>query len=170
MAAAGGAAEWPGSRTRHRRRQSRRVRGGGEHGALRRRHRLGRPLLRVEGSRRGRPDRLDDAAAEVAMVDTPTRSRVEGWMSGHLSQAALGLQRQADITGYTYDRARHAVDAVPWSGAGADGARAKLAENLARILDSLSVLNQAQRIATQGADAIDAAKRVVVEAIQNAVS
>jgi len=91
-------------------------------------------------------------------------------MSGHLRQAALGWQRQADITGYTYARARHAVDAVPWSGAGADGARAKLAANLARILDSLAVLNQAQRIATQGADAIDAAKRVAVEAIQNAVS
>lgn len=104
------------------------------------------------------------------MVETPTRSRVEGWSSGHLRQAAMGWQRQADLTEQTYTRAQHALDAVPWSGAGADGARAKLAENLAKVRGALALLERAGRIATAGADVIDAAKRAAVAAIQNAVS
>lgn len=104
------------------------------------------------------------------MVETPTRSRVEGWSSGHLRQAAMGWQRQADLTEQTYTRAQHAVDAVPWSGAGADGARTKLAENLAKIRGALALLERAGRIAMAGADVIDAAKRAAVDAIQNAVS
>lgn len=104
------------------------------------------------------------------MVETPTRSRVEGWSSGHLRQAAMGWQRQADLTEQTYTRAQHAVDAVPWSGAGADGARTKLAENLAKIGGALALLERAGRIAMAGADVIDAAKRAALDAIQNAVS
>jgi len=104
------------------------------------------------------------------MVETPTRSRVEGWSSGHLRQAALGWQRQSDLTEQTYTRAQHTVDAVPWSGTGAEGARAKLAENLAKIRGALALLERAGRIATAGADVIDAAKRAAVDAIQNAVS
>ncbi|KAA0096856.1 hypothetical protein CIW49_19620 [Mycolicibacterium sp. P1-18] len=104
------------------------------------------------------------------MVETPTRSRVEGWSSGHLRQAALGWQRQADLTEQTYSRAQHAVDAVPWSGAGADGARAKLVENLAKVRGALALMERAGRIAMAGADVIDAAKRAAVDAIQNAVS
>ena len=104
------------------------------------------------------------------MVETLTRSRVEGWSSGHLRQAAMGWQRQADLTEQTYTRAQHAVDSVPWSGAGADGARVKLAENLAKVRGALALLERARRIATAGADVIDAAKRAAVDAIQNAVS
>ena len=104
------------------------------------------------------------------MVETLTRSRVEGWSSGHLRQAAMGWQRQADLTEQTYTRAQHAVDAVPWSGAGADGARVKLAENLAKIRGALALLERAGKIATAGADVIDGAKRAAVDAIQNAVS
>lgn len=104
------------------------------------------------------------------MVETPTRSRVEGWSSGHLRQAAMGWQRQADLTEQIYMRAQHDVEAVPWSGAGADGARNKLAANLAKIRGALALLERAGRIATAGADVIDAAKRAAVDAIQNAVS
>ena len=82
----------------------------------------------------------------------------------------MGWQRQADLTEQIYMRAQHAVEAVPWSGAGADGARNKLAANLAKIRGALALLERAGRIATAGADVIDAAKRAAVDAIQNAVS
>jgi len=104
------------------------------------------------------------------MVETLTRSRVEGWSSGHLRQAAMGWQRQADLTEQTYTRAQHAVDSVPWSGAGAEAARVKLAHNLAKVRGVLALLERAGKIATAGADVIDGAKRAAVDAIQNAVS
>jgi hypothetical protein len=104
------------------------------------------------------------------MVETPTRSRIEGWSSGHLRQAALGWQRQADLTEQLYGQARHAVDAAPWTGAAADRASAKLFENLVKIRGALDLLKNAERVATAGAEAIDAAKRAAVAAIQDAVS
>jgi hypothetical protein len=104
------------------------------------------------------------------MVDTPTRSRIEGWTTGHLQSAALGWQRQANLTEQLYGQAQHAVDAAPWSGAAADRASAKLFENLVKIRGALDLLNKAEKIATAGADAIDAAKRAAVAAIENAVS
>src|SRR6187402_3538930 len=150
MAAARRAAERSGGGGRHRSSEPRRRRGVGEPLAVRRRRCPCRALLRRQGRRRGRSDRHHRAAAEVAMVETLTRSRVEGWSSGHLRQAAMGWQRQADLTEQTYTRAQHAVDAVPWSGAGADGARVKLAENLAKIRGALALLERAGKIATAG--------------------
>lgn len=104
------------------------------------------------------------------MVATPTRSRIEGWTSGHLRQAALGWQRQADLTEQLYGQAQHAVDSAPWNGAAADRASAKLFENLVKIRGALDLLSKAEQIATAGAEAIDAAKRAAVAAIRNAVS
>jgi hypothetical protein len=103
------------------------------------------------------------------MVETPTRSRIEGWSSGHLQQAALGWQRQADRTERLYGQAQHAVDSAPWIGAAADRASAKLFENLVKIRGALDLLKKAEKIATAGAEAIDAAKRTAVAAIQDAV-
>jgi hypothetical protein len=104
------------------------------------------------------------------MVDTPTRSRIEGWTTGHLQSAALGWQRQASLTEQLYGQAQHAVDAAPWSGVAADRASAKLFENLVKIRGALDLLRKAEKIATAGADAIDAAKRAAVAAIENAVN
>ena len=103
------------------------------------------------------------------MVETPTRSRVEGWSSGHLRQAAMGWQRQADLTEQLYGQAQHAVDSAPWKGAAADRASAKLFENLVKIRGALDLLANAGKIATAGAESIDAAKRAAVDAIQEAV-
>jgi hypothetical protein len=103
------------------------------------------------------------------VVETPTRSRIEGWTTGHLKSAALGWERQATLTEQLYTQAQHAVDTAPWTGAAADKASAKLFENLVKIRGALEHLKQAEKIATAGADAIDAAKRSAVAAIQNAV-
>jgi hypothetical protein len=103
------------------------------------------------------------------MVETPTRSRIEGWTTGHLKSAALGWERQANLTEQLYTQAQHSVDATPWTGAAADSASAKLFENLVKIRGALEHLRQAEKIATAGADAIDAAKRAAVAAITNAV-
>jgi hypothetical protein len=104
------------------------------------------------------------------MVETPTRARIEGWSGGHLQQAAMGWQRQADLTEQLYGQAQHAVDSAPWTGAAADRASAKLFENLVKIRGALDLLKKAEKIATAGAEAIDAAKRAAVAAIQDAVS
>ena len=103
------------------------------------------------------------------MVETPTRSRIEGWTTGHLKSAALGWERQATLTEQLYTQAQHAVDQAPWTGAAADSASAKLFENLVKIRGALEHLRQAEKTATAGADAIDAAKRSAVAAITNAV-
>jgi hypothetical protein len=103
------------------------------------------------------------------MVQTPTRSRVEGWSSGHLRQAAMGWQRQADLTEQLYGQALHAVDSAPWKGAAADRASTKLFENLVKIRGALDLLAKAGKIATAGAVSIDGAKRVAVDAINEAV-
>ena len=103
------------------------------------------------------------------MVETPTRSRIEGWTTGHLKSAALGWERQANLTEQLYTQAQHAVDTAPWTGAAADRASAKLFENLVKIRGALDLLKKAEKIAKAGADAIDAAKRTAVAAIQNAV-
>jgi hypothetical protein len=103
------------------------------------------------------------------MVETPTRSRIEGWTTGHLKSAALGWERQANLTEQLYTQAQHAVDQAPWTGAAADRASAKLFENLVKIRGALDFLKRAEKIANAGADAIDAAKRAAVAAIQSAV-
>jgi hypothetical protein len=104
------------------------------------------------------------------MVETPTRSRVEGWTTGHLQSAAMSWQRQASLTEKLYGQAQRAVDQAPWTGAAADRASAKLFENLARIRGPVDLLNRAAGIATRGAEAIDAAKRVAVAAIESALN
>lgn len=104
------------------------------------------------------------------MVETPTRSRVEGWTTGHLQSAAMSWQRQAALTEQLYGQAQRAVDHAPWTGAAADRASAKLFENLVKIRGALDLLNQAAGIATRGAEAIDAAKRVAVAAIESALN
>src|SRR3954454_13387970 len=103
------------------------------------------------------------------MVETPTRSRIEGWTTGHLKSAALGWERQANLTEQLYTQAQHAVDQAPWTGAAADSASAKLFENLVKIRGALEHLRQAEKTATAGADAIDAAKRSAVAAITSAL-
>jgi hypothetical protein len=103
------------------------------------------------------------------MVETPTRSRIEGWTTRHLKSAALGWERQANLTEQLYTQAQHAVDQAPWTGAAADRASAKLFENLVKIRGALDLLKKAEKIANAGADAIDAAKRNAVAAIQNAI-
>jgi hypothetical protein len=82
----------------------------------------------------------------------------------------MGWQRQADLTEQLYAQAQHAVDSAPWKGAAADRASAKLFENLVKIRGAIDLLEKAAKIATAGADAIDAAKRAAVAAIDNAVS
>lgn len=103
------------------------------------------------------------------MVETPTRSRIEGWTTGHLKSAALDWERQANLTGQLYTQAQHAVDTAPWTGAAADQASAKLFANLVKIRGALDHLRQAEKIATAGADTIDAAKRDAVAAIKHAL-
>lgn len=102
------------------------------------------------------------------MVEMPTRSRVEGWTSGHLRSAALGWLRQASLVEQLYGQAQQSVSRAPWDGSASDQANAKLFENLVKIRGALDQLEQGEKIATRGADAIDGAKRDAVAAIENA--
>lgn len=97
-----------------------------------------------------------------------TRSRVEGWTTGHLRSAALGWERAATIVGEHYSKAQSTVGGVPWTGAASDRANDKLAENMAKIQGALDLMRQAAGIAKSGAESIDMAKSDAVNAIKNA--
>lgn len=98
----------------------------------------------------------------------PSRSKVEGWMSGHLRQAALGWRRQAGLIEQAFEEAQSAVGSAPWEGAASDRADAKLAENTAAVRGATAGLDDVSDAAFRGADAIDAAKDIAVNAISNA--
>ncbi|MDT5330647.1 MAG: hypothetical protein QOF31_1944 [Mycobacterium sp.] len=98
----------------------------------------------------------------------PTRSRVEGWTTGHLRSAALGWQRQASLVEQLYGQAQQSVGRAPWHGAASDQANTKLFENIVKIRGALHQLEQGEKIATRGADAIDGAKRDAIAAIEHA--
>lgn len=98
----------------------------------------------------------------------PSRSKVEGWSSGHLRSAALGWRRQANLVEQAYATAQQSVAAVLWEGRAADSASADIAKNLAAVRGALETLEQAGRAAIRGADSIDAAKGDAVNAISEA--
>lgn len=97
-----------------------------------------------------------------------TRSRVEGWTTGHLKSSALGWERAATIIGEQYSKAQSTVDGLPWTGAASDRANDKLSENMAMIQGALDLMRQAAGIAKSGAESIDTAKSDAVNAIKNA--
>lgn len=96
-----------------------------------------------------------------------TRSRIEGWTTGHLQSASLGWERAANIIDEQYGKAQSAVGGVPWTGPASDRANGKLSDNLAKVRASLDLMRQAAAIAKAGAESIGAAKNDAVNAIKN---
>lgn len=97
-----------------------------------------------------------------------TRSRVEGWTTGHLKSAALGWERAATIIEEHYGKAQSTVGRVPWTGPASDRANDKLSENMAKVRGTLDLMRDAAGIAKSGAESIDAAKDDAVNAIKDA--
>lgn len=97
-----------------------------------------------------------------------TRSRVEGWTTGHLKSAALGWERAATIIEEHYGEAQSTVGRVPWTGPASDRANDKLSENMAKVRGTLDLMRNAAGIAKLGAESIDAAKDDAVNAIKDA--
>lgn len=102
------------------------------------------------------------------MVETPSRSKVEGWTSSHLHQAALGWRRQAGLVERAFEDAQNAVGRAPWEGAASDRADARIAESTATVRGAAAALNDVSDAAFRGAGAIDNAKSGAVNAISNA--
>lgn len=96
-----------------------------------------------------------------------TRSRIEGWTTGHLQSASLGWERAANIIDEQYGKAQSTVGGVPWTGPASDRANGKLSDNLAKVRTSLDLMRQAAAIAKAGAESIGAAKNDAVNAIKN---
>lgn len=96
-----------------------------------------------------------------------TRSRVEGWTTGHLKSAALGWERAATVIAEHYGKAQSTVGGVPWTGPASERANDKLSQNMARVQASLDLMRQAASVAKSGAESIDAAKNDAVNAIKN---
>lgn len=97
-----------------------------------------------------------------------TRSRVEGWTTGHLKSAALGWERAATIIEEHYGKAQSTVGGVPWTGPASDRANDKLSENMAKVRGTLDLMRNAAGIAKSGAESIDAAKDDAVNAVKDA--
>ncbi|WP_029110122.1 hypothetical protein [Mycobacterium sp. URHD0025] len=96
-----------------------------------------------------------------------TRSRIEGWTTGHLQSASLGWERAANIIDEQYGKAQSTVGGVPWTGPASDRANGKLSDNLAKVRASLDLMRQAAAIAKAGAESIGTAKNDAVNAIKN---
>lgn len=96
-----------------------------------------------------------------------TRSRVEGWTTGHLKSASLGWERAATIIDEHYSKAQSTVGGVPWTGPASDRANGKLSESMAKVRTSLDHMRQASGIAKAGAESIDTAKNDAVNATKD---
>jgi hypothetical protein len=102
------------------------------------------------------------------MTGLPTRSQIEGWRSDHLSNAAKVWGDRAAVLSDAFAKAQRTLDDLPWSGAAAEQARARLREDMAKISAALDLLRKGEEIARTGAEAIDAAKQDALDAIDEA--
>lgn len=99
-----------------------------------------------------------------------TRSEIEGWRTGHLTDAAARWRAAADKADRLFDRHRDDVGSADWSGDARDAAYDRVTTDVGVAQRHGQVQREAAKLAEDGSHDIQAAKNKALEAITEAES
>lgn len=97
-----------------------------------------------------------------------TRSEIEGWRTGHLTDAAARWRAAADNADNLFERHRNDVGGADWSGSARDAAYDRVTTDVSVAQRHGQVQREAAKLAEDGSQDIQAAKAKALEAITEA--